>query len=56
MKQLAMSNRLLLGLMLLIVVSVILGVVSLYPITGENSVSVTDNSFMLTPLESEVKV
>ena len=51
MKQLAMPKSLLFGLMLLIVVSVVLGVVSMYPVTADNSVSVTDDSFVLMPLE-----
>jgi hypothetical protein len=52
MKQFATSKRLLFGLMLLIVLSVVMGVASLYPAAPDNSFSVTDVSFVLTPLET----
>lgn len=52
MKQFATSKSFLFGLMLLLVLSVVIGIVSLYPAAPDNSFSVTDVSFVLTPLET----
>ena len=51
MKQLTMSKLFLFCTMLLLVLSVVIAVVSLYPVAADNSFSVTDVSFVLTPLE-----
>ena len=52
MKQLAMSKIFLFGAMLLIVLSVVIAVVSLYPVAVDDTLpSVIDDSFVLTPLE-----
>jgi hypothetical protein len=51
MKQLTMSKLFLFCTMLLLGLSVVIAVVSLYPVAADNSFSVTDVSFVVTPLE-----